>query len=93
MLSNADSSTSTTEETTTVEAYDPTREQEGIKASIRSCLSCKHVNKCKFFELESAHQQRLEEVIKRSNFPLDLIPAESLGSRCGDYESNVTLDV
>ena len=83
--------TSPTEETVTIEAIDPARElPEGIPPAIRSCKSCVHAKVCKIFEVQAIHAKRLEELSKRSNITLDIMPPEEIGARCSEYTSGVT---
>jgi hypothetical protein len=84
---------SSTPETSSTEGvkiteFDPERElPDGVHPKQRSCKSCIHASVCKIFEVEALHAQRLEELAKRSNVTLNILPPEAIGAGCSAFES------
>ena len=74
----------------TIDAYDPSRELEGVHPKLRSCSTCVKANVCKIFEIQAIHTQRLEELAKRSNITLDITPPEAIGVACSEHLSGTT---
>ena len=71
----------------TIDAYDPTRELEGVHPRLRSCKTCVKANVCKLFEVQAILTERLAELAKRSNITLDITPPEAIGVACSEHLS------
>ncbi len=76
------------ESTTSIDEYDPKRElPDGVHPKERSCKTCIHASVCKIFEVQALHVQRLEELSKRSNVTLNILPPEAIGAGCSAHDS------
>jgi hypothetical protein len=83
----AEATTIANESTVSIDEFDPSREIEGVHPKQRSCKTCIHASVCKIFEVQALHAQRLEELAKRSNVTLNILPPEAIGAGCSSYES------
>ena len=76
------------ESTVSIDEFDPSRElPDGVHPKERSCKTCIHASVCKIFEVQAIHTQRLEELSKRSNVTLNILPPEAIGAGCSAHES------